>query len=162
MKSGFLALFALLASTTAPLPSSAQGPQNCGTIVIPPGLGIGPGADVTSFNPLLISSLYNQEAAYLMFEQLLWINRYHQIDWSRSIASAVTTPDNGKTYDVTMRPWKWSDGVPVTSADVLYAFQLIKAFGTSYSGYGSGGMPDIVQSLTAQDSEHFTIVLKRR
>lgn len=160
MKFGFLALFALLASTTAPLPSYAQGPQDCGTIVIPPGLGIGPGADVTSFNPLLISSLYNQEAADLMFEQLLWINRYHQIDWSRSIASAVTTPDNGKTYDVTMRPWKWSDGVPVTSADVLYAFQLIKGFGTSFAGYGAGGMPDIVQSLTAQDAEHFTVTLR--
>jgi peptide/nickel transport system substrate-binding protein len=160
MKSGFLALFVLLASAVAPSSSYAQGAESCGTIVIPPGLGIGPGADVTSFNPLLLSSLYNQEASYLMFEQLLWINRDHQIDWTRSIASAVTTPDNGKTYDVTMRPWNWSDGVPVTSADVLYAFHLIKAFGTSFSNYGTGGMPGLVRSLTAQDAEHFTVVLK--
>ncbi|HTQ71392.1 MAG TPA: ABC transporter substrate-binding protein, partial [Acidocella sp.] len=133
--------------------------QDCGTIVIPPGLGIGPGADVTSFNPLFLSSLYNQEASALIFEQLLWFNDSHEIDWSRSIASAVTTPDNGKTYDVTLRPWSWSDGVPVTSADVLYAFQLIEDYGTNYAAYGQGGIPYIIASMTAPNPEHIHIVL---
>lgn len=135
--------------------------QDCGSIVIPPGLGIGPGADVTSLNPLLTSSLYNQEAAGLLFTPLLWINRYHEIDYERSIASAVTASADGRTYDVTLRPWLWSDGVAVTSADVLYAFQLIKAFGSNYAAYGQGGMPDIVASLTAPDAAHVHVVLKR-
>jgi peptide/nickel transport system substrate-binding protein len=135
--------------------------QDCGTIVIPPGLGIGPGADVTSFNPLFITSEYNAEAAGLIFAPLLWINRFHEIDWQRSIASAVTTPDNGKTYDITLRPWRWSDGTAVTSADVLYTFQLIKAYGTSYAGYGAGGMPNIIASLTAPDAAHIRITLTR-
>jgi peptide/nickel transport system substrate-binding protein len=137
-------------------PASAK---DCGTIVIPPGIGIGPGADVTSFNPLFVDSLYNQEAVYLIFEQLLWINNAHEIDWSRSIASAVNTPDNGKTYDITLRPWKWSDGAPVTSADVLYTFQLIKDYGTNYVGYGGGGMPYLISSITAPDASHLHIVL---
>jgi len=142
------------------LASPGRDPLSCGTIVIPPGLGIGPGADVTSFNPLFVTSEYNQEAIDLIFEQLIWINRYHRIDYSRSIASSVTTPDNGKTYNVTLRPWAWSDGVPVTSKDVLYAFQLIKAYGTNYAGYGAGGMPMIVDSITAPDAMHFTVTLK--
>ncbi|GLR68755.1 hypothetical protein GCM10010909_34370 [Acidocella aquatica] len=146
----------------AQTPALPQEPGNCGTIIIPPGLGIGPGADITSFNPLFITSAYNAEAAGLMFESLLWINRYHQIDWSRSIASSVTTPDAGKTYDVTMRPWLWSDGVPVTTKDVLYAFDLIKAYGTSYAGYGAGGMPGIIASLTASDAAHFQVVLQHQ
>ncbi len=135
--------------------------QNCGSIVIPPGLGIGPGADVTSLNPLLTSSLYNQEAAGLLFEPLLWINRFHTIDFARSVASAVTASADGKTYDITLRPWRWSDGVAVTSADVLYAFQLIKAFGSNYAAYGQGGMPEIVASLTAPDAAHVHVVLTR-
>ncbi len=156
----FLAALALTVSVAMASPATAQVPQdNCGTIVIPPGLGIGPGADVTSFNPLLISSLYNQEAVYLLFEQLLWINRDHQIDWSRSIASSVTTPDNGKTYDITLRPWHWSDGVPVTSANVLYAYRLIKSFGSNYAFYGQGDMPGIIASITASDAEHVQVVL---
>jgi len=138
------------------------GPENCGTIVIPPGIGIGPGSDVTSFNPLLVDSLYNQEAADLMFVPLIWINRWHEIDYSRSIARAVTTPDEGTTYDVALRNWNWSDGVPVTAADVVYAFNLIKQLGSTYPGYGSGGMPDIIKSLTVTDSEHFTLVLQKQ
>jgi peptide/nickel transport system substrate-binding protein len=152
------ALLALLGLLAAPPALAAN--ANCGTIIIPPGLGEGPGADVTSFNPLLVDSIYNQEASYLLFEQLLWINRYHQIDWSRSIASAVSTPDHGKTYLVTLRPWEWSDGVPVTSADVLYTFSLIKAFGTNYTGYGNGGIPDLIASMTAPDASHVVVTLK--
>jgi peptide/nickel transport system substrate-binding protein len=136
--------------------------KNCGTIVIPPGIGIGPGSDVTSFNPLLVDSLYNQEAADLMFVPLIWINRWHEIDYSRSIARAVTTPDEGTTYDVALRNWNWSDGVPVTAADVVYAFNLIKQLGSTYPGYGSGGMPDIIKTLTVTDAEHFTVVLQKQ
>jgi peptide/nickel transport system substrate-binding protein len=152
----------VLCATSAVAQSTAPAkPQDCGSIVIPPGLGIGPGADVTSLNPLLTSSLYNQEAAGLVFEQLLWINRFHEIDYQRSIASAVTSPDDGRTYDIALRPWLWSDGVPVTSADVLYAYSLTKAFGSAYAAYGQGGMPDIIASITAPDAAHVQIVLKR-
>ena len=151
----FLALAGLLLGAA---PAAAQ---DCGSIVIPPGLGMASGADVTSLNPLLSSSLYNQEAATLMFEQLLWVNRFHEIDYQRSIASAVNASADGTTYDVTLRPWAWSDGVPVTSADVLYTFRLIKEFGQSYQGYGQGGIPDIVASMTAPDAAHVHVVLKR-
>ncbi|HTQ70879.1 MAG TPA: peptide ABC transporter substrate-binding protein [Acidocella sp.] len=143
-----------------PSASALADSGDCHTIVIPPGVGIGPGADVTSFNPLFLTSLYNQEASWLLFEQLIWINRFHEIDWSRSIASAIVTPDNGRTYDITLRPWKWSDGVPVTSADVLYTFKLIQDYGSNYTGYGSGGMPMLISSMTAPDAAHVRIVLK--
>jgi len=153
-------LAALALALISATPAHAADPENCGTIVIPPGVGLGPGADITSFNPDLITSAYNGEAAGLIFMPLIWINRFHTIDYSRSIASAVTSPDNGKTYDVTLRDWHWSDGTQVTTQDVLYAFALIKQLGTTYSGYGAGGMPDIIASLTASDATHFTVILK--
>lgn len=141
----------------------AMQPENCGTVIVPTGIGIGTGADVTNFNPLLTNSLYNAEASSLMFQPLLWINGATlQIDWSRSIASAVTTPDQGQTYDVKMRPWQWSDGVPVTSADVAYTWKLIQSFGATYSGYGAGGMPDIVKQFQIVGPEEFRVVLKRQ
>jgi len=152
-------LSGLVFCPAAPVFASAV---DCGTIVIPPGVGIGPGADLTSFNPELISSAYNAEAVDMLFEQFIWINRYHQIDWTRSIASAVTSPDNGKTYDITLRPWRWSDGVKVTSADVIYALKVIKGFGSNYVYDGQGDMPDIIQSMTASDPMHLRIVLKRQ
>jgi peptide/nickel transport system substrate-binding protein len=151
------AAMALMVAVT-PLYAKAE---DCHTIVVPPGLGIGPGADITSFNPLFITSLYNDEAAWMLFEQLIWINRFHEVDWSRSIAKSITTSDNDRIYDITLRPWKWSDGVPVTSADVLYTFKLIKAYGKNYAGYGAGGMPMLIQSMATPDAEHVQIVLKK-
>jgi peptide/nickel transport system substrate-binding protein len=140
---------------------AAADQRNCGTIVVPPGVGIGPGSDVTSFNPLLVDSEYNAEAANLLFMPLIWINRFHTIDFSRSIASAVTSPDDGKMYDVTLRDWHWSDGVKVTTKDVVYTYNLIKALGTTYPGYGSGGMPDIIASIKVVDDTHFFVTLKK-
>ena len=152
----------LLGATLLPNPAAAA-PGDCGTIVIPTGLGVASGADITSLNPLLVTSLYNAEAASMMFQPLIWSNgNTGKIDWSRSLASSITTPDNGTTYNVTLRTWHWSDGVPVTTADVAYAFNLIKQFGATYSGYGAGGMPDIVKALNVIGPTRFQVVLKRQ
>ncbi|OYV32241.1 MAG: hypothetical protein B7Z80_27540 [Rhodospirillales bacterium 20-64-7] len=150
MRGGAFVLAALLA--LAP----AARAENCGTVVLPPN------TDITSFNGEFASSVANQRAFGLMFEQLIWVGAGARIDWSRSLASAITSPDQGTTYDVTLRPWVWSDGKPVTSADVLYAWKLIQELGTTYPGYGEGGMPDLIKSVTAQDATHFQVVLKHQ
>jgi peptide/nickel transport system substrate-binding protein len=143
-------------------PAFADQKGDCGTIVIPTGVGVSSSADITSFNPLFGTSLYNAQAASLLYLGLIWLNAAHQIDWSRSLASSITTPDQGQTYLVTLRPWHWSDGVPVTTADVTYTFQLINELGTTYPGYGTGGMPAIIKSLEAIDATHFKVVLTHR
>ncbi len=143
----------VVALMLAAAPAFAEEKGDCGTIVIPRP------SDITAFNPEYSNSLYNQQAANLMFEQLIWINRYYQIDWERSIASAITTPDQGTTYNVTLRSWHWSDGVPVTSEDVAYTLRLIRQIGTYYPGYGAGGMPNIIKTLTVVDATHFQVVL---
>jgi peptide/nickel transport system substrate-binding protein len=152
-----LILLALLAS-----PAWADQKADCGTIVLPTGIGVGTGADVTSMNPLLAESSYNAEMANMMYQQLIWINRFDQIDWSRSVAGAITTPDEGTTYNVTLRPWHWSDGVPVTTADVAYTFKLMKQLGPLLPGYGEGGMPDIIKSLNIISPTQFQVVLTRQ
>ncbi len=142
-------------------PAYAQ-PGDCGTIVVPTGVGVAPSDDITSLNPLLVTSLYNAQAAGLLYLGLIWIGRGAKIDWSRSLASAITTPDQGTTYNVTLRPWHWSDGVPVTTADVAYTWKLIQELGPAYAGFGAGGMPDIVKSFTVISPTQFQVVLKRQ
>ncbi len=138
-------------------------PGECGTIVIPTGIGVSSSSDITSLNPLLTNSIYNTEISSLMYLGLFWVDSdTDQIDWSRSIASTITSPDDGTTYNVTLRSWHWSDGVPITTADIAYTFKLIKELGTSYPGYGAGGMPDIVKSLNILSPTQFQVVLKRR
>ncbi len=154
-----LALAILFVSVTV---AHADQKGDCGTIVLPTGIGESSSDDVTSMNALLANSAYNEEAAELAYQSLVWINRFDEIDWSRSLASAITTPDNGTTYDVTLRPWHWSDGVPVTTADVAYAFSLIKQLGETYTAYGQGGMPEIVKSLNIISPSQFQVVLQHQ
>jgi peptide/nickel transport system substrate-binding protein len=150
-------LLALLAA-----PAFADQKGDCGTIVLPTGIGTTSGADITSLNPLLVDSLYNQQAAGMMYMSLIWVNRFAQIDWSRSIASAINSPDDGTTYNVTLRPWHWSDGVPVTTADIMYTWKLINQLGTAYVGYGAGGMPETVKSFNIISPTQFQVVLTHR
>jgi peptide/nickel transport system substrate-binding protein len=139
-------VFALLSLIVlAPIAHAAE-KGDCGTIILPTGGGTGPAADVTSFSPLYSDSAYNEESSLLLFPSLLWINRFSQIDWSRSLAASVTTTDN-MNFLITMRPWHWSDGVPVTAGDVAYSFALDKQAGPTWSGYGIGGLPGIVKSI---------------
>jgi peptide/nickel transport system substrate-binding protein len=145
---------ALLSATLLLAPSAHAAEEgNCGTLVIPAD------NDITSFNPILGTTLGNAQAAQMLYMGLIWVDRHAQIDWSRSLASAVTTPDNGTSFIVTLRPWHWSDGVPVTSADVLYCYSLIKQLGPAYQGYGAGGMPALIKSVTAIDATHFEVIL---
>ncbi len=157
-----LAITLAAAATLAIQPAHADQKGNCGTIVIPTGLGAAPSADITSMNPMLVTALYNQEAASLLYLGLIWLDSDGKIDWPRSLASAITTPDNGTTYDVTLRPWHWSDGTLVTTADVAYTWDLIRKLGPSYAGFGAGGMPDIVKTFRVISPTQFEVVLKRQ
>jgi peptide/nickel transport system substrate-binding protein len=113
----------------------------CGTVVMPLT------EDVTSLNPLYGSSSgYNEDAYGMMYLNLLWIVDNARIDWSRSLARSITTSDD-QSFIITLRPWSWSDGVPVTAADVALFFRLTAAMGPSWPGYGAGGLPMIVKSV---------------
>ncbi len=150
-------LFALLVFAVLIPAAYASDKGDCGTIVLPTGGGDGPSNDITSFSPFFSNSAYNAESSWLLYPNLLWINRFSQIDWSRSLASAVTTTDN-QTFTITMRPWHWSDGVPVTAGDVAYTFAIDKEIGPSWPGYGGGGLPYIVKSVKVLSPSQLQIV----
>ncbi len=136
--------------------AEAQAADDCGTVIFPPS------SDITSFNPLFADTIANTEVGQVMFMDLVWINRFGRIDWGRSLASAIRVSEQGQVYNITLRPWHWSDGVAVTSADVLYDFALIKAFGAAAAGAGAGGMPGIIKTMTATDLSHLIITLTKQ
>lgn len=147
---------AVIAALLCAAPAFAEQKGDCGTIVLPTGAGQTGSDDLTSFSPLFSDTAYNSTASLLLYPNLLWINRFSEIDWSRSIATAVTTSDN-TTFTITMRSWKWSDGVPVTASDVAYAFGVIQKLGPTWPGYGGGGLPYIVKSLKVTGPLTFTV-----
>jgi len=144
-----------------PLPALAAAPQTCGTVIVPPGVGLGtPPASVTSLNPLLIGSAYDGEAVSLLYDGLLYVNSKHKIDYSRSIASAIDVSKDDTVFTITMHHRNWSDGRPVTAKDVKFTFDLIKKLGPTYPDYGSGGVPGVIKSFTVVNPYQIQIVTK--
>ncbi len=95
----------------------------------------------------------------MLFQPLVWVNRYGQVDLSRSLAEKIAVSPDTMTYTLTLRPWHWSDGTPLSATDVLYDWRMIRALGQNYPGYGQGDIPDGIKSVTALDATHIQVQL---
>jgi peptide/nickel transport system substrate-binding protein len=86
-----------------------------------------------------------------------------RIGWNKagSIATAADFASDNKSVQITLGDRHWSDGKPVTSADVQFWFDLIKANKAQWAGYTPGKAPDNWTSFKAQDDRHFTITFDK-
>ncbi len=142
--------------------AQAARPTFGGTIVTVPGVGLGPPAAVNGFNPLLVSSAFDQQAAGLLYQPLVWVTRRFQIDPRLSIARRIVTGPRHRTYTLILgRHWRWSDGAPVTTADVAYTYHMIQRLGAQFANYGVGGIPTDVSSFRVLGPYRLRITLKK-
>src|SRR5215469_13353834 len=77
---------------------------------------------------------------------------------AESQAYPPTYSDGNKTVTVRLKSYRWSTGAPVTSRDVVFAFNLLKANKTSWANYVPGELPDNVTSVSAPNQS--TVVFK--
>ena len=134
----------------------------CGTVVLPPGIGQSDPSAVDSLNWMLSRSVYDTEAIYQIYRPLVWLDRNQNYDPAMSVASRVTTIDGGQTWRLAIKPWVWSDGVPLSAGDVVFTFDLIRRLGPSYSWYGVGGIPTMLDHVVALSPHEVEIRLTKR
>jgi peptide/nickel transport system substrate-binding protein len=86
-----------------------------------------------------------------------------KISWNKkgSIATAVTFASDDKSVEVTLGNRKWSDGQPITSRDVEFWYNLIKANKTQWANYNAGQAPDNWTSFTTIDAHHFKLTFDK-
>jgi peptide/nickel transport system substrate-binding protein len=144
-------------STTAPKKHHAE---SGGTVT----WAEGPETQPTYIFPL-ISSVNSSAANINQFQQLMYRPLYWfgsgdkpTVDYSRSLANAPVFSGGGRTVTITLKHYMWSDGEAVTSRDVLFWINLLRANGTDYFGYVPGYFPDNVTSVSAPNSH--TVVMK--
>jgi peptide/nickel transport system substrate-binding protein len=121
--------------------------------------------------PASQATLPNAQASAQLFQPLVWIGPKYTVDWSDSLAQSVTWNRAGTVYRITLKPWRWSDGRPVTAKDVLFTWSVLQAASSSApaappapwpdSGDGSGEVPQNVASVSASGSRTVIIRLKR-
>jgi peptide/nickel transport system substrate-binding protein len=89
---------------------------------------------------------------YLMWRPLYWFGSpgHVGVDEKESLADPPTvTTSGGKTIaTIQLKPYRWSDGAPVTSRDVEFWVNLLRADRTQFWGYEPGEFPDNLTSLT--------------
>jgi peptide/nickel transport system substrate-binding protein len=68
---------------------------------------------------------------------------------SQSLAYPPVYSDGNKTVTVRLKSYHWSNGTPVTSRDVVFAFNIMNANKTSWGNYVPGEIPDNVTSVSA-------------
>lgn len=104
----------------------------------------------------LVSSV-NSSAAninqfqFLMYRPLYWFgdNNKPSVNYDMSIGRAPVFSNGGKTATIKLNHYVWSDGETVSSRDVLFWMNLMKAEKLEYYGYVPGYFPDNVVSVTA-------------
>ena len=95
----------------------------------------------------------------IMFRTLYYfgIGNSPDVNKSLSLAQLPIFSNGGKTVTMKLKKYQWSDGQPVTSRDVLFFINLLKAQGSNWAAYVPGGFPSNITSVTAPNST--TVVL---
>ncbi|CAB1128724.1 SBP_bac_5 domain-containing protein [Candidatus Hydrogenisulfobacillus filiaventi] len=149
-------------------PAPSERPQAGGTIVY----AAPPETDINWYLPLAgteFNSLYNFQLIYQLYKPLIWINHQYQVNWATSVARAVTWNPQGTVYHIFLhRRWHWSDGRPVTSRNVLFTWEVLRAASNRhapapwpYADTGMGGLPGNIRRVTADGPYELTITLKQ-
>ncbi|MFE9439871.1 peptide ABC transporter substrate-binding protein [Streptomyces sp. NPDC006602] len=86
-----------------------------------------------------------------------------KIAWNKagSVATAADFAADGRSVRITLGDRHWSDGKPITSRDVQFWFDLIKANKAQWAGYNPGKAPDNWTSFKTEDDRHFTITFDK-
>jgi peptide/nickel transport system substrate-binding protein len=78
-----------------------------------------------------------------------------------SLYSSMTWSDNDSVITMVLKPWKWSDGVPISSRDFTFVYNLLKANYSDWIDYSAGGFPTDVTKVATPNSSTVVLTLNR-
>src|SRR5579862_8184142 len=139
--------------------SSSSAPSGTGTPTsAPTSGGIVTFAESPDYFPTWILPFYNgafftiQEQGW--FESLMWPPLFNQsngqnpaVNYSTSLANPPVYSDNNTVVTLTIKHWMWSDGQPVTTRDIMFWLNILKANKTQWADYTPKQFPDNVTSI---------------
>jgi peptide/nickel transport system substrate-binding protein len=143
-----LALVAAGCSSASSSPGSATGPkQKGGTAVMAEPPATTPNY-IFPFTSSAYISVINQEYfEYLMYRPLYWFGTGAQPTLNTSVSLADAPTWSGNTATVKLKHYTWSDGTPVTTTDVMFWLNMLKAVGATDWGAYTGFPSAFVKSI---------------
>jgi peptide/nickel transport system substrate-binding protein len=70
------------------------------------------------------------------------------VDPRDSLYTSITYSDGDRKVTIDLKHWNWSDGVPITSRDFTFVYNLLKANVPNWNLYVPGLFPDDVASVS--------------
>ncbi len=137
-----------------------------GTVVI----AIPPALSPDGFFPVMSTATYSNidnQIQALMYKPLLFITGSDAINYRRSIARKVTWNKAGTVYTITLgNKYRWSNGKPITSQDIVFDWSIMKAASQSnspwlFGGAGFGGIPTRWKSVVARNAHTIVVTLNQ-
>ena len=131
--------------------------------------------EIPNMTPNYIFPMYNLAACSttnvdqvinLMYRPLYWYGNDYRptVDYGYSIGQAPVFSNGGLTVTIRLKPgWRWSDGEAVTSRDLVFWMNVLKADpAREWCGYIQGYFPDNITSYSAPDPQTFVLHFDRR
>jgi len=151
------------------VPAAAAGPQHAGTITWAEAPSSGPTWILPIFPSAALSVSNTNQFDFEMWRPLYWFDDGVQPIQTPalSLAYAPTWSDGHRTVTVTLKStYKWSDGQPISSRDVLFFYDEVEAaihqdpanWGLSTAGLG---IPDEVASVTTPTPNTVVFTMKK-
>jgi peptide/nickel transport system substrate-binding protein len=150
------------------VPAEATGTEHAGTITV---AGV-PNSAPTWIMPIVPGANNSTSNGYAfnyqLYRPLYWVtNGVQPVEAPpMSLANDPTWSNGDKTVTFTLKSsYKWSDGKPLTSQDILFWYYVVKAAlkesPANWSQYSPGlGIPDQVASISAPSASTVTLNLK--
>jgi peptide/nickel transport system substrate-binding protein len=110
----------------------------------------------------------NQDGYNINLTMLMWPYITYAGDGAQSIVnpqeslfSSVSYSNGDTTVTIDLKHWDWSDGVPITSRDFTFVYNLLKANVPNWAYYTPGLFPDNVASVATPDAHTVVLTLTR-
>ncbi|MEU2248575.1 peptide ABC transporter substrate-binding protein [Streptomyces sp. NPDC019224] len=118
-------------------------------------LPVGTAAHLNTNNSSISQSLWEPLIAY--------DGSTGKVGWNKgnSLATAADFAEDSKSVTITLGDRHWSDGEKITSRDVQFWFNLVKANREDWASYSPGKAPDNWTALKIVDDTHFTITFDK-
>jgi peptide/nickel transport system substrate-binding protein len=101
---------------------------------------------------------------YLMWRPLYWFGGPGFVGlnarYSLADPATVTSAGGQTTATIQLKPYRWSDGQPVTSRDVQFWFNVLTADKTNWWDYSPGEFPDNVTAFKILSPSRFSLTFK--
>jgi peptide/nickel transport system substrate-binding protein len=97
---------------------------------------------------------------YLLYRPLYWFGRSGKPNVNPSLSLANPPAFSGNKVTITLKPYKWSNGAPVTATDVMFWLNMETADPTDFGAY-TGFPGNVVKDITVVSPTELTMVMDK-